>query len=90
MSLDACVQAPEFLPICQSAVVCDELLAVILLHVLWTCVWSVSFRRAAQSFQGVFLVGNYYSKSVLKVVDKVVNTIAVEDEKGTPPDWLTG
>ena len=36
MSLYARVQAPEFLPICQSAVACDELLAVILLHDLWT------------------------------------------------------
>lgn len=36
MSLYACVQAPDFLPISQSAVACAELPAVILLHVLWT------------------------------------------------------
>lgn len=85
MSLDASVQAPEFLPSCQSAVACDELLAVILLHVLWT-LSDQSHSEEQHGVFWVFLVGNYYSKSFLKVVGQVVNTAAVEDKKCTPPD----
>lgn len=68
MSLDTCVQAPEFLPTCQSAMACDELLAVILLRVLCTSVSNQSYSEEQHGVFWVFFVGNYYSKSFLKVV----------------------